>query len=123
MVKRRCTDVHIHSNAIISLQLLALMATYTISIGCVTLKRLRSQSLPLARWSLGRLGLPINLVAVVYSSFAMVFICFPVATPVQSASMNWAIVMFSAVLIIAMIYYFKHAHRVYVGPVAYVQKM
>jgi choline transport protein len=99
------------------------MTTYTISIGCVALKRLRGQSLPPARWSLGRFGLPINLIAVVYSSFAIVFICFPVATPVESASMNWAIVMFTAVLAVALIYYFKYARMVYVGPVVHVKEV
>jgi choline transport protein len=99
------------------------MSTYTISIGCVALKRLRNQSLPRARWSLGRFGSPINLIAVVYSSFAIVFICFPVATPIEPASMNWAIVMFSAVLGIALVYYFKYARMVYVGPVVYVKDL
>ena len=98
------------------------MVTYAISIGCVTLKRLRKQSLPPARWSLGKFGLPINLVAVVYSSFAIIFICFPVATPVEPANMNWAIVMFSAALGIALIYYLTHARMVYVGPVVYVKE-
>jgi hypothetical protein len=33
------------------------------SIGAVALKRLRGESLPKCRWSLGKLGLPINIFA------------------------------------------------------------
>lgn len=111
-----------HSNAIISLQLLALMSTYAISIGCVALKRIRGQPLPPSRWSLGRFGLPVNLFAFAYSCFAIIFICFPVTTPVVvDQNMNWAIVMFSGVLIIALVYYFVHGRHVYEGPVVFVQ--
>lgn len=111
-----------YSNAIISLQLLALMATYAISIGAVALKRIRGQPLPQSRWSLGRFGLPINLFAFTYSCFTMIFICFPVTTPVVADSMNWAIVMFVGVLIIALVYYFAHGRKVYEGPVVFVQE-
>ncbi|KAK5215529.1 polyamine transporter tpo5 [Exophiala xenobiotica] len=66
-------------NIIISLTLLALLSTYMLSIGCVCLKRIRGETLPPARWSLGRYGLAINLFAVFYSAFAIVFSCFPEA--------------------------------------------
>ena len=109
------------SNAIISLQLLALMATYAISIGSIALKRMRGQELPQSRWSLGKLGLPINVFAFLYSCFAMIWVCFPVTTPVSSESMNYAIVMFSGVFAIALVFYFVQGRHVYKGPVVYVQ--
>lgn len=98
------------------------MSTYAISIGCLLLKRLRSFPLPRARWSLGAFGLPINAFAFVYSCWAIVFVCFPVALPVSAASMNWAIVMFAAVLAIAAAYYVVHGKNVYEGPVVFVRK-
>ena len=97
------------------------MGTYAVSIGCVALKRLRGQALPPSRWSLGKLGLPINLFAFTYSCFAIIFVCFPVATPVEPESMNWAIVMFTGVLLIALTYYFVHARKIYEGPVVWTQ--
>ena len=98
------------------------MGTYAISIGCVALKRFRGEPLPASRWSLGKLGLPINLFAFTYSCFAIVFVCFPVTTPVAvDQNMNWAIVMFTGVMIIAMVYYFVHGKHVYEGPVVFVQ--
>jgi choline transport protein len=57
--------------AMISLATATLMATYLISIGCALLKRVRGQTLPSARWSLGRYGLPVNAVAIVYTSWSV----------------------------------------------------
>ena len=57
--------------AMISLATLALMATYLISIGCALLRRLRGEMLPSARWSLGRYGLPVNAIAIVYTSWSV----------------------------------------------------
>lgn len=62
---------------IISLTLLALLTTYSISIGSVFLRRLQGRSLPEARWSLGRYGIYVNGFAFFYSIFAIVFACFP----------------------------------------------
>jgi choline transport protein len=57
--------------AMISLATLALMATYKISIGCALLKRLRGETLPSARWSLGRYGLAVNAVAIAYTTWSV----------------------------------------------------
>lgn len=57
--------------AIFSLTIVAFMATYLISIGCVALKRIRKQPLPPARWSLGRCGLLINCLALTYAAWAV----------------------------------------------------
>ncbi|OQO04046.1 hypothetical protein B0A48_10689 [Cryoendolithus antarcticus] len=108
-------------NAIIYLQLLALMGTYAVSIGCVALKRLRGHPLPPSCWSLGKFGLPINVFAFTYACFATIFVCFPVYTPVTPQSMNWAMVMFTGVLVSAMIYYVVKGRKMYEGPVVFVQ--
>jgi choline transport protein len=57
--------------AMLSLATVALMATYLMSIGCVLLKRLRGEELPPARWSLGRYGLAVNAVALLYTSWSV----------------------------------------------------
>jgi choline transport protein len=57
--------------AMISLAAVALMATYLISIGCAMLKRLRGDTLPSARWSLGGYGPSVNAVAIVYTSWSV----------------------------------------------------
>src|SRR5271156_3871526 len=90
-------------NIIVSLTLLALLSTYMISIGCVLRKRLLGEELPYARWSLGRLGLPINAFAFLYSGFVIVFSCFPNTVPVTTSSVNWAPAVWVGVILIAVV--------------------
>lgn len=108
-------------NAIVSLQLASLMTTYSVSIACVLYRRLTDpESLPKARWSLGRYGPTVNWIGFIYSTF-IIFWCFwPLATPVTPQTFNWAILLFMTVLIASLAFYFTRGRRVYVGPVALV---
>jgi len=111
-------------NAILSLQLSSLMASYAICIACVTVRKLRNpQSLPKARWSLGRLGLPINIVAACYATFASFWTFWPNSTPVDAGSFNWAPVIFIVVVIVAMVNYFIQGRHKYHGPVVLCKRL
>ena len=111
-------------NAILSLQLSSLMASYAICITCIAYRKLRDpQSLPKARWSLGRAGLPINIVAAAYASFACFWTFWPNSTPVTLENLNWAPVIFVGVLIVALCHYVVQGRHVYDGPVALVKRM
>jgi len=110
-------------NAILSLQLSSLMASYAICISCVTIRKIRNpSSLPPARWSLGNFGLPINIIATAYAVFACFWTFWPAQTPVDLESFNWAPVIFIAVFVIAMVTYFTKGRHVYDGPVALVKQ-
>lgn len=43
-------------NAILALDLASLLCSYTLSIGCLALKRIRGEQLPYREWSLGWWG-------------------------------------------------------------------
>jgi len=107
-------------NAITSLQLLALVFTYMMSIGCLLWRRFFGKPLPVGSWSLGRAGTPMNAFALAYCAYLIVFITFPVSVPVTVATVNWAPVMFAGVVVLALGYYLLYARKVYDGPVAYV---
>ncbi|KAE9988423.1 hypothetical protein EG328_011183 [Venturia inaequalis] len=111
-------------NAIISLQLMALMATYSISIGCVLYQRTfgACKRLPAARWSLGKWGVPVNTVAFIYSSFIFFWTPWPGAENPSLETFNWSVVMFGGIAVISGIYYFFHGRRHYTGPVALVRQ-
>ena len=51
--------------------------TYVVSIGCVLWRRLFGEPLPPARWSLGKFGVPTNIIALLYQSFSTVISFFP----------------------------------------------
>ncbi|KAK4890581.1 hypothetical protein LTR27_010743 [Elasticomyces elasticus] len=106
-------------NAITSLQLLALVFTYMLTIGCLLWRRFFGKPLPVGSWSLGRAGAPINVFALLYSAYLIVFIAFPVTVPVTVETLNWAPVMFAGVVVLALVYYVLYARKVYDGPVAY----
>ena len=108
-------------NIIVSLTLLALLSTYMLSIGCVLLKRIKHEPLPPARWSLGRLGLPINAFAFVYSAFAIVMSCFPGGLPVTLATANWAPAVWVGVMVLGLVSYFLHGRRHFTAPVVFVE--
>lgn len=50
-------------NAIISLTTVALLFSYLLTISCVIWRRLFGEPLPRERFTLGKLGLPINIIA------------------------------------------------------------
>lgn len=108
-------------NIVVSLNLLALMSTYMLSIGCVTLKRLRGEPLPPARWSLGRWGLPINMFAFFYSVFAVVLSCFPSGLPVSLDTANWAPAVWAGVGFLSVLTYVFHGRKHYTPPVMFVE--
>jgi amino acid transporter len=109
-------------NAIISLNVVSLMITYCVSIGCVLFRRIyHPELLPKARWSLGKWGVMINASAFLYSFFAFFWCFWPNAVPVTAESFNWSSVMFVAVVIISTADYWLRARSVFKGPVSTVQ--
>lgn len=62
-------------NAFISLASLSLFASYVIAIGCMLRARLQGK-VTLGGWNMGILGAPVNIYALIYSGWMMVFFCF-----------------------------------------------
>lgn len=108
-------------NIVVSLNLLALVSTYALSIGCVTLKRMRGKELPPARWSLGKWGLPINMFAVAYCIFVVIWSSFPAALPVSLDSANWAPAIWVGVFLLSIITYLLHGKTHYTAPVIFTE--
>jgi choline transport protein len=109
------------NSAIISLQLMSLMSTYSISIGCVLWMRVSGGTLPYARWSLGRYGTFVNAVGFVYSLFLLFWTGWPGAKDPTVETFNWSIVMFGGIFIISMVYYAIWGRKTYAGPVVLVR--
>lgn len=109
-------------NAIISLNTSSIMLSYAISIGCVLWRRIRRpESLPLARWTLGRWGMPINLAGVLYAVWAFFWSFWPIGAVFQADEFNWAIVIFGAVTVYSAVDFVFRGRFVYSGPVTLVK--
>jgi choline transport protein len=109
-------------DALTSLQIIALMATYMISMSSILWRRLFSkQPLPASPWTLGRAALPVNLIGWLYCIYQIIFLPWPLVIPVTPQNFNWSSVMFAGIVGLAVIYYVVYGHRKYDGPVAYVR--
>jgi choline transport protein len=95
----------------------ALLTTYIISISCLVIRRLRGQPLPDRRWSMGRAGLFINLIALAFLLWIWIFLFFPQTTPVLLSTMNWNVLINGGVMVLAIGYYLIYGKREYTGPV------
>ncbi|OQD68868.1 hypothetical protein PENDEC_c030G04593 [Penicillium decumbens] len=109
-------------NAVASVMIAALFATYILSIGAFIRARLQPGGIPPSRFSLGKLGLPINVFSVAYLCFAIIFTFFPTANNPTPVNMNWSILVFGVVVIFAIIQYLIHGRRIYQSPVSQVRK-
>lgn len=110
-------------NAIASVMIAALFTTYILSIAAFIRARLQPGGVPRSRFSLGKLGLPINIFSVAYLCFAIIFTFFPPAViGLSPVSMNWSIVVFGFVVIFAIVQYLVHGRRIYQAPVTQVRK-
>ena len=71
-------------NTIISLATGAVCGSYIISIGSLILRRLWGKPLPTSRFTLGRAGLPLNVIAFFYNAQLVIFSYFPILSPVTA---------------------------------------
>lgn len=63
----------------ISLAIVALMATYVISIGCVLWRRMTiPESLPPTKWSLGKWGVLVNGIGLTYAVYSFFWAFWPI---------------------------------------------
>ena len=87
------------------------------------IKRIRREPLPPARFSLGKFGTPINMFAVAYVIVAAIASFFPAFNDPTATSMNWSVLMFGGVFLIAVLDYTIRGRKHYVSPVQHVHKM
>lgn len=109
-------------NAILSIGVVSLLSSYLASIGCILLKRIRGEALLPRRWSLGKYGIALNGIGLAYVVIAYIFAFFPLGTPVELKTMNWACVIYGGVFILSAIYYVLYARHIYVPPVSRLAK-
>ena len=110
-------------NAIVSLGVASLLSSYIISFVCLVIKRIRKEPFPPARWSLGKHGMWINMVSIVFLSVIWVFSFFPLGNHPTAKQMNWNVVIYFSAIIFAVVYYHVKGKRVYVGPVTLVKSL
>lgn len=89
-------------NALISLPLIALYISYGIPIFFLLLRKLRGRTPELGPFNLGRWGISVNLVAVLYILYVLSFVALPTLMPVTASNMNYAGPLVLAVAVITV---------------------
>ncbi|CDM32283.1 hypothetical protein DTO013E5_3522 [Penicillium roqueforti] len=109
-------------NAIISLNVAALMYTYITSISCVIYRKIwYPDTLPPRRWDMGRWGLAVNIIGLFYCCFAFFWSLWPGDADVTLENFNWSVVIFVGVFIVSLGMYVVKGRKEYVGPSVIVQ--
>ena len=89
-------------NAILSLSTVGLYISYLIPLTLLVFKRCTSpRDIPQGRFNLGKLGLPMNIIAILFATYFVIFLPFPATLPVTAENMNYAGPVLSFVMIFA----------------------
>ncbi|KAF2157542.1 amino acid transporter [Myriangium duriaei CBS 260.36] len=105
-------------SAIVSASVVALGVSYGIPIAINVARRRRA--LPPTRSFVlpGPLGWICNIVGLVYTIVTTILFLFPPAYPATPSSMNYCVVAFGVVIIIAVAQWFIDSRKTYTGPIA-----
>jgi choline transport protein len=101
--------------------IVGLVSSYIIAIACILRKRLANEPLLPSRFSLGKFGIPVNIIALSFLSLAFVFLYFPAAPRPSAETMNWSSLIYGSIIMTSLGYYWIWGRHTYVGPVEYVK--
>jgi choline transport protein len=127
-------------NIIASVGASAILGSYIVSITTIAYRKMTGYKLPKTRFPLGRLGLPINILALCFLWLAFVLVSlvvivtqrlqtptdtmqvfFPSEPNPTASSMNWSCLIFGAVMVFAMVWFAVRQRSIYKGPVVQVR--
>ncbi|KAL1406007.1 hypothetical protein Q8F55_007690 [Vanrija albida] len=103
-------------NGIIASAVVFLQASYAVPIALVLVRGERCYAGHTRSWSLGRARRPVNALALAFLSLTSVCFLFPPALPVAGSSMNYAVVVFGAVLLMCGATWAIDGRRNFHGP-------
>ncbi|KAI0131823.1 putative choline and nitrogen mustard permease [Xylariales sp. AK1849] len=105
-------------NAILGAGIVMCYLSYILVIGSL-LYRGRNVAFPTKRFfNLGRAGILLNGISIVWMPFITTWLCFPSYVPVTSSTMNYASVVIGGVFIVACVNWFAFSRKRYKVPVA-----
>lgn len=103
--------------AILSLAVVGIYISYLLPVILMLYVRLRQPNkLQYGPWKLGRWGVPLNVVAILYTLFTSVIMLFPPYQPVTALNMNYASAILAGVLVLSGCFWMIKARKNYSGP-------
>lgn len=105
-------------NAIISLQAMALCVSYMPPIAFLAIQRIFGNAPHPGPFTMGRAGLAVNLLALAYLIFVVIWMPFPQMLPVTGSNMNYAGPLLGAVILGALLDWVISGRKRFKVPVA-----
>jgi choline transport protein len=102
--------------AVLSLSTLSLYISYMLPILFFMIRKIEGRHPTYGPFTLGKWGIPINLIALLYAGYMVVFMSFPTFLPVTSTTMNYAAPVWIGCLIFALGDWFVSGHKRFVVP-------
>ncbi|PQE24741.1 choline transport protein [Rutstroemia sp. NJR-2017a WRK4] len=105
--------------AFYSVVLAAYQSSFLLAASVMLRKRLSTPTseIPWGPFQLKRLGVPITILAIIYTILALFFSFWPAFAQVDAATMNWSCLIFGGALIFSMVFWVLYGRKVYVGPI------
>ncbi|KAF2127533.1 amino acid transporter [Dothidotthia symphoricarpi CBS 119687] len=104
-------------NALISLQAFALHISYFFPILFFLLRKLRGPMPPYGPFKMGAIGVPVNIFALCYIVYVVLWMPFPQVLPVTKDNMNYAGPIFGAVVVGALAHWFIRGRKTFSLPI------
>ncbi|KAI9649900.1 hypothetical protein NHQ30_002484 [Ciborinia camelliae] len=105
--------------AFYSVVLASYQSSFLLAASVMLIKRLTTPAseIPWGPFRLGKLGVAINVVALIYTAIALFFSFWPAFSTVDTADMNWSCLIFGGAVIFSMGFWVLYGRKVYVGPI------
>jgi choline transport protein len=106
-------------SAVLALSTCSLYISYIIPITLLVIRRLDKTNPPIrwGPWTMGpRLGLVVNIYAIVFGIFIVIFVPFPTELPVSADNMNYAGPVFGLMAILLVIDWVVRGRNRFTGP-------
>lgn len=95
---------------------MGLYISYVIPIIFILIRKLQGRHPAYGPFALGRWGIPINIFAIVFGIYVIIFTPFPVERPVTAENMNYAGPILGFVVLLAFVDYFFSGHKRFILP-------
>ncbi|KAJ5385294.1 amino acid permease [Penicillium concentricum] len=104
-------------SAILSISTLGLYISYIIPLVLLVMKRFMApRDIPQGSFTLGKLGLPMNLFAILFATYFAIFLPFPSTLPVTAENMNYAGPVLGFVMLFACGDWLVRGRHIWQGP-------
>lgn len=103
----------------VSLIIASFYASIAISASVMLHKRLTipDSQIIWGPFKLGRAGVPVTVLALIYSLIGIFFSFWPPSANVTTENMNWSIAVFGGVVLFCLAFWVLHGRHVYTGPI------